>query len=236
MGTPAKKIRMETDYFCCREEATCLKKYRHKKGLAQHVKRKHLQKSSTPLPPANAYETAVEPHTIIEEQQYDKPDQYPSNPDYMGHDFQDKNHIRSIITEFFTYWNDSKAECRMIDTNALMLIKHSRNCKHHDTCYLAASIAAFNVMHQENRLHLRTLCDVIEEYVYTVREANRIFGWDSLVVLFTMAHSLLMKFPHLYPDLVDTLAELFQLINADLNELGGWDDFMDYSKYFISKQ
>lgn len=124
----------------------------------------------------------------------------------------------------------------MIDANALMLLMHSRNCARSDSTYLAATMATFNVMYRENRLHLRTLCDVTEEYVYNVREANGIFEWDSLVILFTMCYSLLLKFPHLYSDLVDMLTELFQLVETDLNELGGWEDFIEYSNYFLSKQ
>lgn len=144
---------------------------------------------------------------------------------------QQMERITNMIIEFFTYWTDNKFETRNIDTIAQLLIKHTRTVKQNDGNYLAAVMSPFDMLHQTDRLDLEMMYKIISAFIINVKQQDEhnIFGWNCLVIVFTMAHELLMKFPHLYIDLVDMLCEVFNLAGNDFVELGGWKDFINYS-------
>jgi hypothetical protein len=165
-------------------------------------------------------------------EEYVTVDEYSTNPD---EELREESHYRNIITNFFAYWTNARAEAQMIDTNALMLIHHLRCCKERDILYLATVMASFDVLAQDDLLRPQTLCDITRMFVKNVRREKQdgLFDWNCLVIFFTTTHNLLMKFPHLYPDLVEILCELFHLVGADLKKLGGWNDFMEYYRWGV---
>ena len=144
---------------------------------------------------------------------------------------REKNRIRSIITDFFAYWADDKVETRMIDTVTQLLIKHSISAKEKDANYLTAAMSVFDSLYATDQLNLDTMIRIMNDYITNVRREvrNQIFGWECLIIVFTMGHDLLMKFPHLYLDIVDMLFEVFYLAGDDFEALGGWDNFIHYS-------
>ena len=149
-------------------------------------------------------------------------------------DVRDKNQNCTIIKDFLAYWNDPDVEIRSLDLIALFLIKHSRIGKQNDANYLAVTSAYSNMMYQTNQLHLRTLFNLSNNFYVNIRKQDGLFDWDCLVIAFTMAHDLLMDYPHLYPDIVDMLLEVLNLAGDDLTTLGGWNNFIKYSEKFYN--
>ena len=258
LRSPANNMKMDKLYICDKE-ASCIKKYKSKKSLSRHVKCKHpiRQRPSTPLPSdtsttsessARAKYSAINHNSEIENQQqikdeYNTIDEYFTEPErtvsvspYTSSNELKNNHFRSIINDFFAYWHDAKVETRMIEAIAIMLIKHSRIAKRNDENYLAVASAYFDTMHHTDSLHQQTLCDLMNNFIANAQQGKRdgLFDWDCLVIAFTMAHNLLMKYPHLYPDIVDMLLEVFHLAGDDLTKLGGWNNFSEYSKQYYS--
>ena len=92
-------------------------------------------------------------------------------------------------------------------------------------------------MYQMDQLHChqRTLFNLSNKFYANVKKQEGLFEWDSLVIAFTMGHNLLMKYPHLHPDIVEMLLEVFNLASDDLTKLGGWGDFIEYSKLYYVK-
>ena len=148
---------------------------------------------------------------------------------------QQRKRNLDIIVKFFAHWSDDKVETRAIDSVTQLLIKHSRSVKQNDGNYLAITISAIDILHRMGQLHLQTLLELIYNYIATVRGKKRdhLFDWDCLIIVFTAAHELLMRYPHLYPDLVDMLCEVFNHAGNDLDALGGWNDFKSYSGQFF---
>ena len=164
-------------------------------------------------------------------------DEYSTEPERTVSESRERNRIHSIIIDFFDYWDDARLETRMIDNIALLLIKHSRIANKNDANYLAATNAYSDMLYQTNSLHLQTMYKLIENFIVNVKRGKRdgLFDWNSLVISFTMAHNLLMKYPHLHPDIVNMMLEVFHLAGNDLIMLGGWDDFMIYSKQYFEE-
>ena len=154
--------------------------------------------------------------------------------DTISGDVRDKNRSYSIIKDFLAYWNDPDVEIRSLDLIALFLIQHSRIGKQNDANYLAVTSAYSNMMYQTNQLHLRTLFNLSNNFYVNIRKQDGLFDWDCLVIAFTMAHDLLMDYPHLYPDIVDMLLEVLNLAGDDLTTLGGWNNFIKYSEKFYN--
>jgi len=250
----ADKIKMDKLYICDKE-ASCTKKYKSKKSLSRHVKGKHLirQSPSTPLlcdasttseSSAHAKSSAINHNSEIENQPQinditidehsTEPERTVSATPYTSNNELKKNRFYNIINDFFAYWHDAKVETRMIEAAAIMLIKHSRIAKRNDDLYLAITSAHFDLLHYTGRLHQQTLCDLMNNFIANAQQINGIFDWNCLVIAFTMAHNLLMKYPHLYPDIVEMLLEVFNLAGDDLTKLGGWDNFSEYSKQYYS--
>ena len=147
---------------------------------------------------------------------------------------RDKNRNYSIVKDFLAYWNDVDVEIRSLDLIALFLIQHSRIVKEKDANYLATTSAYSNMMYATNQLHLQTLFNLSNNFYVNIRKHNGLFDWNCLVIAFTMAHELLMDYPHLYPDIVDMLLEVLNLAGDDLTKLGGWNNFVKYSEKFFS--
>lgn len=243
MESSADKRSMDGLHFC-NKEASCIKKYRSKRSLWRHVKSKHPigQLASTPLP-SNA-STASESSARAtngfsdrdpEMKYYAKSERTVSESSHTIDNELEKNRLRDIIKDFFTYWNDAEAENRFIDAIALLLIKHSRIAKQNDANYLAATDAYSDMMYRMDQLPLRTLFNLLNNFYANVHKQDGLFNWNCLVIAFTMAHNLLMKYPHLYPDIFDMLLEVFNLAGDDLKKMGGWSGFMEYSKQYYVK-
>ena len=96
-------------------------------------------------------------------------------------------------------------------------------------------MSAIETLHRLDRLNLQTLLELINDFITNVRRQKRVnlFDWDCLIIIFTVAHDLLMKYPHMYLDLIDMLCELFKLAGNDLAALGGWNKFKSYSTQFF---
>ena len=243
MESPTNKM---CKLYLCNKEASCFKKYKSKKSLRRHVKSKHpiSKRPSTPLP-SNA-STASEQSARVKNGFFDgdpetkysaESERTVSDSPYTSNTELEKNRFRTIINDFFTYWNDDEMEMRLIDTIVILLIKHSRIAKQNDANYLAATDAYADTMYQMDQLHChqRTLFNISNKFYANVRKQEGLFEWDSLVIAFTMGHNLLMKYPHLHPDIVDMLLEVFNLASDDLTKLGGWGDFIEYSKQYYIK-
>ena len=143
--------------------------------------------------------------------------------------------ISNMIVEFFHYWSDDAVETRAIDRVTQLLIKHSRNLKQNNDNYLAVTMSAIDTLHRLDRLNLQTLLEIINDFITNVRRQKcvNLFDWDCLIIVFTVAHDLLMKYPHMYLDLIDMMCEVFKLAGNDLTALGGWNEFKSYSTQFF---
>ena len=204
--------------------------------------------STTSESSARAKSSAINHNSEIENQrqmndEYITIDEYSAEPErtlsvspYTSSNELKKNRFHSIINDFFAYWHDEKVETQMIEAVAIMLIKHSRIAKQNDENYLAVTSAYFDSMYDTYSLHQQTLCNLMNNFIANAQQGKRdgLFDWNCLVIAFTMAHNLLMKYPHLYPDIVDMLLEVFNLAGDDLTKLGGWDNFSEYSKQYYS--
>ena len=139
--------------------------------------------------------------------------------------------IYNIIVEFFLYWSDDAVETRAIDRVTQLLIKHSRNLKQDNDNFLAVTMYSLETVHRLDRLNLETLLEIINDFITNVRreKCDNLFDWNCLIIVFTVAHELSMKYPHMYLDLIDMLCEVFYLAGDDLTALGGWNDFKNYS-------
>ena len=266
--TPVTAMDVQEKMFVCREGDTCSNKYRSRRSLTRHVRRKHqtgqpaasIQQTGQPaasIPPAlltpikasTPSYLAIAPtstskrvgHDIIdrrdpdndseEERELNRSDVVDNEYKNLG-DVRDQNRNSSIIKDFLTYWNDGMVETRMLDMIALFLIKHSRIAKKEDVNYLSAIGVTFAVIYEAGNLHLETLCKISIDFIDNLKRYNGThyyFDWDCLVIVFTMFHDLLMRYPHLYPDIVSAMLEVFNIAGHDLTRLGGWNNFIKYS-------
>ena len=245
MESPANKTQMPELHICKKDP--CFKKYRSKKSLKRHAKRKHpiSQSPSTPIQPPllNAQsdpemkyqkEQQLNDDSITIDAHSSEPERTVSELPYTVGEGQEKNRIRRmIIDDFFTYWDDARVEMRMIDNRTLLLIKHSRIASQNDNNYLAFINAYTDMLYQADMFHLQKMYKLMYDFIENVKREKRYFDWDCLVIAFTIAHDMLMKWPHFYPDIVDMMLETMMLADNDLSMLGGWDNFMLYSRQYF---
>jgi len=151
---------------------------------------------------------------------------------------RDENRLRNIIRDFFAYYNNPKAETRAMDVVALLLIKHSRRCQESDKELLASVMKDYDLLARVDQLYLKTLNEMMEEFCQVERENYGYFTWNSLVAVFTAAHCVLMKYPHLYIDISDMLCHICLASATDLQQLGGgWNNFIaNYSYVLLAEQ
>ena len=252
METPSKKTKMA----CKAGKDACFNSVKSKKSLKRHVQCQlpYCQRSSPKLLDDNSMDTSAGPVARAgldfvdhdPEAWYDyhqtKEDMdrtvYSTAPKLEEGAYplnSEKRRIFDIIVQFFAYWSDEVVETRAIDTVTQLLIKHSRSVQRNESNYIEITMSALNILHRLDQLHLQTLLELINDFIVNVRrkKADRLFDWDCLIICFTVAHELLMTYPHLYNDLVDMLCEVFRSAGDDLDEQGGWNDFMSYSQQFI---
>ena len=270
--TPVTAMDVKEDMFVCREG--CFKKYRSRRSLTRHVRRKHqtrqpaasIRQTGQPaasIPPALltptmastlSYEAIAATstskrvgHDIVdreqdsdsrEEGELNRSDAV-DNDEYMtSGDVRDQNRNRSIVKDFLTYWNDGMVETRTLDMIALFLIKHSRIAMEEDVNYMSAIGVTFDAIYKAGNLDQDTLFKISIDFIDKLKRYNGThyyFDWDCLVIVFTMYHDLLMRYPHLYPDIVSAMLEVFNIAGHDLAGLGGWKNFIQYSKKFSDK-
>ena len=169
--------------------------------------------------------------TVISTSKFDETEEMSCSADSE----QQRKRLFDIVVKFFAFWSDDDLGKREIGSVAKLLIKHSRNVIESERNYLAVTMSAIDRLYRVNRLDLTTLLELIDDFIACVRGRQRdnTFDWDCLVIVFTVAHELLMKYPHLYPDLVDMLCEVFHIAGNDLDMLGGWKDFEIYSHRYM---
>ena len=150
-------------------------------------------------------------------------------------DVRDQNRNSSIVKDFLTYWDDRMVETRTLDMIALYLIKHSRIATKEDVNYMSAIGVTFDAIYKAGNLDRETLFKISIDFIDKLKRYNGThyyFDWDCLVIVFTTFHDLLMRYPHLYPDIVSAMLEVFNIAGHDLARLGGWKNFIQYSKKF----
>ena len=145
--------------------------------------------------------------------------------------------ISNMIAEFFFYWPDDGLEIRAIDEATKLLIKHSRNVKQNNDNDLEDTMSEFERLHRLGCLNLHTLHEVINDFFRNVKleKCDNLFDWDCLIIIFTVARELSIKYPHLYPhlDLIDMLCGAFYLAGNDSTVFGCWNNFKSYSTQFL---
>ena len=241
----------EQEIFVCRDgDEPCSKKYRSQRSLVRHVRTKHqTSEPAALLSPTNASTQSYEPFTAMSATKragYDFLDgerdwekgllnrtDVADNEYRKSGDVQDQDRNYTIIKDYLTFCNDAVVEIHSLDLIALFLIKHSRIAKQNDANYLAATTAYADMLYTMNAHELQKLFNLSGNFYRNARK-DGLFDWDCLVIAFTMAHNLLMKYPHLYPDIVDMLLDIFNLAGDDLTKLGGWNNFLKYSEKFYA--
>ena len=148
-------------------------------------------------------------------------------------DVKDQARNDTIIKDFLAYYNENDVDIYSLDLIALFLIKHSKIAKKNDANYFAATSSLYGMVCIMDGLQMQTLYDIVTSYYWYVRTAG-LFNWDCLIIAFTMAHNLLMKYPHLKQEIVEMLHEVFYLAGNDLTVSGGWNNFLKYSEKFIA--
>ena len=153
------------------------------------------------------------------------------------HDPREKfQRLESIVTDFFWYRNDPKVQSRLVDTNAMFLIQHSRICQESDKTLLECYMGECDQLAQDDRLHRHTIYEVMMEFCETVKEESGGFTWGALVVVFTLSHTILMNYPHQYPEIVSGLIDIFHVLQDEMTPLGEWDGFIQYARGQLQKK
>jgi hypothetical protein len=148
-------------------------------------------------------------------------------------DVKDQARNDSIIKDFLAYYNENNVDIHSLDLIALFLIKHSKIAKKNDANYFAATSSLYGMLCIMDGLQPQTLYDIVTSYYYYVRKAG-LFDWDCLIIAFTIAHNLLMSYPHLKQEIVNMLHEVFYFAGNDLAKSGGWNNFIKYSEKFCA--
>ncbi len=175
----------------------------------------------------------------IGDRERDCEEEHPNSSDVADNEYRKTGDVKdetrndSIIKDFLAFYNENDVDIYSLDLIALFLIKHSKIAKKNDANYFAATSSLYGMVCIMDGLQTQTLYDIVTSYYWYVRKAG-LFDWDCLIIAFTMAHNLLMKYPHLKQEIVEMLHEVFYLAGNDLTVSGGWNNFLKYSEKFIA--
>ena len=208
---------------------------------------RHVPPPSRPAlrPPADAptpLSSKPAQHDIVDRER-DSEEEQPYSSDVADNEYKKTGDVKdqarndSIIKDFFAYYNDicmdDDVDIYSLDLIALFLIKHSKIAIKNDANYFAVTSSLYGMVCIMDGLQPQTLYDIVNSFYYYVRKAG-LFDWDCLIIAFTIAHDLLMKYPHLKQDIVNMLHEVFYLAGNDLTKSGGWNNFIQYSEKFFA--
>ena len=154
------------------------------------------------------------------------------------HDPREKfQRLDSILQDFFWYRNDPKVHSRLLDTNAMFLILLSRICREDDKTLVEGYMRDCDLLAQDDRLHSHTIYDVLMGCCETGIEVSGGFTWDLLVVVFTLSHTILMKYPHQYREIVSALLDIIHHLEDVMIPLGGFPcGFVHYAGGKLQKK
>ena len=238
----------------------CGNRYAYKRGLKRHMKTKHQPCDDTyaskepKLHKPQHQEEEDEQQQQQQQQHHDRCDDIDMHvttvikgsinkhtapaelpPSCPCHDPREKFHrVDSILHDFFWYRNDPDVRSRLVDCNALFLIEHSRICQRSDKVMLEGYMRDCDQLARHDDLHRHTIYRLMKEYCETDESGS--FDWGLIVVLVTLAQTILMNYPHQYPEVVSALIDIFHLLEDEMTRLGGWDGFIQYARAKLQKR